>query len=243
MDKAYYQEYFDYERQNWWFRVRYQIIEHFFKKNIESNARILNIGVATGHSTEILMKYGDVTSLEYDKDCCQFTEEALEIKIINGSITNLPFPDNSFDAVCAFDVIEHVEDDKLAVGEVARVCKPGGKVFITVPAFMTLWSKHDEVNQHFRRYRAPEVLNLFKTWKTLHSTYFNTLLFVPVFIFRSIAKLFPNFRRTRSGSDFSVVPQKSVLNKLFYAIFRAEYHLLKSMKFPFGVSYLYIGQK
>jgi len=243
MDKRHYKEYFHYERENWWFKVRYQIIDHFFDKFSKRNIRILNIGVATGHSMEILMKYGEVVSVEYDKDCCQFTQEALGIDIINGSITELPFAIGSFDAVCAFDVIEHVENDSQAVSEISRVCRPGGRVFITVPAFMTLWSKHDEINFHFRSYRAKGILSLFKDWETIHAMYFNTLLFPPIFVFQLIAKMFPNFRRSETGSDFSVIPQKSILNKFFYGVFHAEYRLLKFLKFPFGVSYLYVGQK
>jgi len=55
-----------------------------------------------------------------------------------------------FDLVFALDVIEHVDDDKTSVNEMYRVCKSNGNVFITVPAFMSLWSEHDEVNQHKR---------------------------------------------------------------------------------------------
>lgn len=62
-------------------------------------------------------------------------------------------------------------------------------------------------------------------------------------MFRLIAKMFPNFRRSETGSDFSVIPQKSILNKFFYGVFHAEYRLLKFLKCPIGVSYLHVGQK
>lgn len=245
MNKDYYKEYYYYERENWWFKVRYRIIDYFLGKHITNreNLRILNIGVATGHSTEILMKYGDVKSLEYDSDCCKFTREMLNIEIIEGSIKALPFSNEEFDVVCAFDVLEHIDDDKLAVSEIRRVCKKNGLVFITVPAFMTLWSRHDEINFHFRRYRKKQILNLFGNFRNLHHTYFNTFLFLPIFIFRSITRLFPDFRKTETGSDFSVLPKKSILNKFFFTLFNLEYQTLKIVKYPFGVSYLYVGQK
>jgi len=91
----------------------------------------------------MLEKFGDVTSIEYDEDCCQFLNEVLHIPALQGSITELEFEDNSFDLVCAFDVIEHVEDDSKAASEMLRVCKKDGLVFATVPAFMLLWSEHD----------------------------------------------------------------------------------------------------
>lgn len=245
MTKDYYKEYYHYERENWWFKVRYQIIDYFLRKHLDAktNVKILNIGVATGHSTEILMKYGEVKSLEYDHDCCVFTREMLNIEIIEGSITSLPFMEEEFDIVCAFDVLEHIDDDKLAISEINRVCKKNGKVFITVPGFMSLWSRHDEINFHFRRYRKSQILSLFRDYKNLHSTYFNTFLFPPIFLFRSITRLFPNFKKSETGSDFSVLPKKSFLNTIFYWLFNLEFQTLKVLNYPFGVSYLYVGQK
>jgi len=82
------------------------------------------------------------------------------------------------------NVIEHVDDDKTSVNEMYRVCKSNGNVFITVPAFMSLWSEHDEVNQHKRRYRLNEVKTLFKdrAGKILFSSYFNSILFIPILL-------------------------------------------------------------
>ncbi|OFZ00579.1 MAG: hypothetical protein A3K10_04115 [Bacteroidetes bacterium RIFCSPLOWO2_12_FULL_31_6] len=245
MDKAYYKEYYHFERENWWFVVRYKIINYFLNKYLtnKSKIKILNIGVATGYSTELLMKYGEVVSLEYDKDCCKFISEKLNIEVIHGSITSLPFEDESFDLVCAFDVIEHVEDDELGVQEIRRVCKKNGLVFITVPAFMSLWSRHDEINFHFRRYKKNQILQLFNKLQIIHKTYFNSFLFLPIYFFRTIINLFPNFKKNATGSDFSIFPKESFINSIFKAIFNIEFYLLKFMIFPFGVSFLFIGKK
>ena len=75
----------------------------------------------------MLSKFGEVTSLEYDKYCCEFLKEKTGIEAINASLTELPFSDNSFDLVCAFDVIEHIEDHEKAVDEIFRVLKPKAK--------------------------------------------------------------------------------------------------------------------
>jgi ubiquinone/menaquinone biosynthesis C-methylase UbiE len=74
----------------------------------------------------------------------------------------LPFKDEEFDLICAFDVIEHVEDDLLGIREMKRVCKNEGLMVLTVPAYMFLWSHHDEVNQHYRRYTLKNLKNLGK---------------------------------------------------------------------------------
>src|SRR5690606_6783902 len=123
-------------------------------------------------------EFGKVTSLEYDADCCAFTREKTGLEIIQGSVLELPFADNSFDLVCAFDIIEHVENDQKAVEEMLRVLKPGGSICVTVPAFMSLWTKHDDINLHFRRYRKEGLESLFNKAKggIGQCFYFNSFL-------------------------------------------------------------------
>ncbi len=243
MDKNYYKEYFSLERNHWWFKVRAKIIIFLIDKSLASNSSniktVLNIGAATGKTSEILAKYGEVTSLEYDKECCEFVNENLPMKVINGSIVELPFADNSFDLVCAFDVIEHVEDDILALAEMKRVCKPNGLVTVTVPAFMLLWSHHDIVNQHFRRYTKNNLQQLFTSNNLTYSvaTYYNSILFLPIFMFRLFTKIIPQkWIRKGAGSDATLGSENGFVNKVMYQIFNIELTLLKGMKFPLGVS-------
>ncbi|MBC8111111.1 MAG: class I SAM-dependent methyltransferase [Verrucomicrobia bacterium] len=246
MDKNYYTEYYSLERENWWFKVRAAIIIERLEKIIPSspNLQILNIGAATGRTSELLSRFGEVTSVEYDKACCDFTNEKLGMHIINASITELPFAAASFDVVCAFDVIEHVENDVLAVQEMKRVCKSSGTLAITVPAFQQLWSQHDVVNHHFRRYVMPKLAGLFQpdTDNIVYKTYFNTLLFPLIWIFRRISNWFP-VKRTGAGSDFSVIGKKSVFNPVLFQLFNLEKMLLRYFSFPFGVSILICWKK
>lgn len=248
MDKNFYEEYYFLERNHWWFKVRGQIISDLLVKNLynKKDLKILNVGIATGKTTELLNQFGLVSSVEYDKDCCEFVQAKLGIDVINGSILDLPFKDKEFDLVCAFDVIEHVEDDHKAVQELYRVCKDNSIVFITVPAFMSLWSHHDEVNHHYRRYIMPQILNLFKNFsgQSLSKSYFNSLLFLPVLGFRLISKVLPQrLIREGSGSDFTVLKADSIVNKLLYFIFNLERQTIKYIKYPIGVSIFYMFKK
>lgn len=247
MNKNYYVEYFELERKHWWFRVREGIISDTLKRFVgrKEPLQILNIGAATGRSTEMLSRYGKVTSIENDKDCCDFVNERLNLGVLNASVLELPFADRSFDLVCAFDVIEHVEDDSKAVQEMERVCKSNGFLYITVPAFMTLWSQHDVVNHHLRRYRMGSLTKLFGglVGKTVFKTYFNSILLPPIFAFRVLSKLFGFRNRKGAGSDFSLVNEKSFVNKVLFGIFSFERSLMKSITFPAGVSILYLWEK
>lgn len=250
MDRAYYDEYYFLERNHWWFIVRSKIIDDLFHRLFEPNKTysILNIGVATGASNDVLEKFGEVTSIEYDIDCAFFTFRDSGKPILIASIEDLPFKMEEFDIVCAFDVIEHVENDKKSVFEMIRVCKPGGKIIITVPALMCLWSHHDEVNQHVRRYKMKEIIRLFKINDKkgfeIYSTYFNTFLFPIILLFRLISKLLPKkIIRHGAGSDFTIINNENIINSLLFRIFDTERILLKYLKYNFGASILYVWQK
>jgi SAM-dependent methyltransferase len=242
MDKQYYKEYYKLEREHWWFMARGEILASLIKRNVNPSKRlkILNIGTATGGGTAMLEKFGDVTSIEYDEDCCQFLNEVLHIPALQGSITELEFEDNSFDLVCAFDVIEHVEDDGKAASEMLRVCKKDGLVFATVPAFMLLWSEHDVINHHHRRYKINQFRNLFKVEDAniLFKSYFNFFFFIPIATVRILMWPFQKGKvkaKENAESDFARF-NTGFLNKLFYKIFLIEKSLLKIVRFPVGVS-------
>ncbi len=250
MDSLYYREYYKLERNHWFFQVRAKIIMTHIESILEKNGscKILNIGPATGYTSELLEKYGEVLSVEYDNECYEFVKEKLDIKIIQGTILDLDFEDNSYDLVCAFDVIEHVEDDQLAVDEMKRVCNNDGFVVVTVPAFQSLWSKHDEINHHFRRYKKKPLLNLFNDKDGIeYNTYFNFFLFLPIALIRIISyrilrKRF-NKNEEQTGSDLEI-GNSSFVSKIMYFIFSMELPFIrKRLKLPFGVSLLVSWKK
>ena len=204
--------------------------------------KILNIGSATHYTSELLTEFGDVTSLEYDEACCDFVRTVLKEEVINASATELPFEDNTFDLVCAFDVIEHIEDDKLAAKEIQRVCKLNGSVFLTVPAYQFLWSDHDRINHHFRRYTLPQFIDVQGNQISIvKKSYFNTLLFPLIAIFRILSRLKKPSKNPKS--DFDNFNPNSVMNKVFEFIFKLEIGWLKRWNFPFGVSILLFYKK
>jgi ubiquinone/menaquinone biosynthesis C-methylase UbiE len=244
MDKNYYPEYYDLERSNWWFLARLQIIRSQVAAiaNGRKTLKILNVGAGTGATSQMLQEFGNVISVEYNEDCVAYVNQRLNFNMVQGSILDLQYPDNYFDLVCAFDVIEHVEDDKLAVNEMFRVCKPQGNVFITVPAFMFLWSQHDVINHHYRRYTKKQLIEVVQRKPVQYCTFFNSILFLPIAAMRLLGKLIP-FKRKGSGSDFGLINSR-LLNALFYKLFIAENALLKRcISLPFGVSLLMRTQK
>jgi ubiquinone/menaquinone biosynthesis C-methylase UbiE len=248
MQADYYREYYSLERTNWWFLARKKILQDQIRKlfSNKKDLKILNVGAALGASTIMLQEFGEVTSIEYNKECCDFVNETLHLNFIQGSITELPFKENEFDLVCAFDVVEHVEDDKTAVSELHRVCKPGGYTFTTVPAFKTLWSEHDVINEHVRRYKMSNYLALFKgaNAKIQFRSYYNSFLFPPVAVFRIIsAALKGKATGKKPRSDNSKISNRFISASLL-RIFKSETFFLKrGIRFPAGISLMVISRK
>jgi SAM-dependent methyltransferase len=252
MEKNYYKEYYHLEREHWWFKARAEIILSHLRKVVgdRRDLRILNVGVATGHSSELLGEFGEVESVEYDVACFEFVRDVVKIPVVNASILELPYQAGTFDLVCAFDVIEHVKEDELAVSEMFRVCKTGGVMCVTVPSFMFLWSEHDVVNHHFRRYTGRVLTDTIQKnldeRKLIYQSYFNTWLFLPIAAFRILANLLTRPKKIKddeTGSDFGVL-KGGLIGKILYYIFRSETWFIKRfISLPFGVSLISTWRK
>jgi len=256
--KDYYKEYYIHERNHWFFLARNKIIldtvRRLVKKNNSTSIKILNIGVATGYTSVLLQEFGEVDSIEYDKDCYDFVVNNVpEIKVTNGSILELPYNEGSFDLVCAFDVIEHVKDDELAVKEMKRVAKQDGFVFVTVPAYMFLWTNHDEINIHERRYSRKYLKYRFRPDGNIeYSSYFNTILFPLIASYRLFISGFRKNDNKNSdsdddetiGKDLAIGSDVGILNKMLYYLFSSESLFFNlNLKFPFGVSIMLLWKK
>ena len=77
-----------------------------------------------------------------------------------GDVTALPFRDRAFDLVCAFDIVEHVAEDRRALAEIARVLRPDGALILSVPLYMRAWTFFDELVGHCRRYEPADLEQL-----------------------------------------------------------------------------------
>jgi SAM-dependent methyltransferase len=80
-------------------------------------------------------------------------------QVVVGKVSGMPFADCSFDLVCAFDIIEHVDDDDGALSELSRAAKPGGAIVISLPLHAALWTAFDDFVGHKRRYDPRELLS------------------------------------------------------------------------------------
>jgi len=202
--------------------------------------KILALGCGTGAELDFLSKLGDVTGMDYSLEAVSFCKKSSH-NVIQGNAENLSFPNESFDLVVAFDVLEHIKDDKKAMSEIHRVLKKNGFFYMTVPAFQFLWSYHDDINYHQRRYTKKSLLKVFEglNFNILKISYFNTIFFPLVVTARYLNKVF----KRRAVSDGDVKKTNSVLNFVLKKIFAFEKYLLIKSNLPFGVSLICIARK
>ena len=150
-------------------------------------------------------------------------------RVEQAMVEHLPFQTGSFDLVTCLDVIEHIPDDERALAELWRVTAAGGHLLITVPAYQALWSAHDSMNHHFRRYRAGTLRQLAEGtgWEVERATYFNSILLAPAAIVRLARKL---FRVGGRRSELSLTP--AALDRVLVLPMRLEAALLRCSSGP-----------
>jgi SAM-dependent methyltransferase len=187
---------------------------------------------------ESLRRYGSVRGIEISEKAVKYNRERGREALLS-SIERMPFADNSFDLVLALDVIEHVPDDLQALRELFRILRSGGTLLVTVPALQMLWSTHDVVNGHYRRYTVSELRGQVETagFEGVTATYFNTILFPLVLVFRWLRHLRPK----STASDLTEFPRP--LNTLLTEVFSLEKLFVGRIKLPFGVSALCLARK
>ncbi len=146
------------EERHWWYRERRRLLAGQLSGVRPGDA--LDVGAAGGGNTRVLQRHGwRAAALEYGADGAAVCAER-GVPVLRGDATRIPLVTASLDLVVAYDVLEHVEDDKSAATEVLRVLRPGGTFLVAVPADPRLWSAHDVAVAHMRRYTRPELLEL-----------------------------------------------------------------------------------
>lgn len=220
------------ERSHWWFAGRRAVILASLRRFVPPGSRLLDFGCGAGGLTAEIAR-------EYDVVGVDFSAPALEVARRRGLNVHLmqssdPLP-TGFDAVCAFDVIEHIDDDVGELRRLATALRPGGVVMVTVPAYRMLWGRMDDVAGHRRRYRLRGLERVMREagLTRLHASYFNTWLFPAV-----AAGRLAGFPRENHEIDLPSGPVNSVLR----ALFESEAALASRATLPFGVSILFLAR-
>ena len=189
----------DADEHHWWYRGRRKVIRaELDRLGLALDARILDAGCGSGRTLQELVAYGVVSGIELSEQAAEVARARGLGDVRVGRLEQLPWPDASFDLITCLDVIEHTPDDRATLAELGRVCRPGGRLLVTVPAYPSLWSAHDEANHHYRRYSRPSLRAVATAggWEIVRVTSFNSVLLAPAAAVRIAA-------RRRGGADGS----------------------------------------
>lgn len=231
MKRIYEEEYVRSEQKNAWFIRRKEFIFQLLKDE-RKTAKIIEIGCGSGYILDYLQKKGfkklrGVDSSEY------FLKYYKNIK------KSIKIPNEKYDIVLLLDVIEHVKEEKTILNKINKILNSGGKLIISVPAYMFLWSHHDELNNHYRRYTSKSLKKiLLKTgFKIEKITYWNTIMMPGILLFKKLEKI--SKKQVSNIESFPVW-----FNGIYKMILGIENVILRlGINLPFGMSIFAITKK
>jgi SAM-dependent methyltransferase len=221
---------------NWWFVGMRRISLQLLGSSVEGP--ILDVGCGTGIMLEHLEPVGEATGLDFSSTALEFCRKRGAERLVQARGEQLPFGDGTFGAVTAFGVVEHIDADREAVREWARVLRPGGSVVLLTSAYQWLWSGHDVSNHHTRRYVVREVEGLLREagLEPTKVSYVNAFLFPPILAVRLVERLRRGSKPPEPHKDTGEVPAPA--NRLLLALLGLEGRILGRTRgrLPFGVS-------
>ena len=234
MERIVYDRMAELDERHWWYRARRDVLGALIRRRIwlPNDARILEVGCGTGHNFQMLREFGRLDAIEVDGVAREMASRRLGHAVMDAPLPQMSgVPLHAYDMIAILDVLEHIDDDRAALKALGQRLKPGGRLLITVPAHPWMWSAHDEVNHHKRRY----------TRRTLRAAiadaglrlemlgWFNSLLFPLAAAARVAGRI-----TGKADSDDKLPP--GPINSLFEAVFGLERYALGRMPLPPGVS-------
>lgn len=241
MDRIVYDRMAAHDSTHWWYRARRDILADYVARyaNLPETARILEIGCGTGHNLPMLARFGTVDAIEIDDAAREIASARLGKPIATAPLPQLSgIERGGYDLVAVLDVVEHIDDDVAALKAIADCLKPGGKILITVPAHQWMWSAHDVVNHHHRRYSKRTLGDTLARAGLRHEglRWFNSLLFPAAVAARIVGRI-----TGKDDSDDS--PPAKPLNAAFEKIFGLERYLVGRVPLPPGLSIITLASR
>lgn len=250
MEAAAYRQFRELEERHWWFRGRRAVYLGLLREHLGSERprATLDLGCGVGGFLGGLAELGgDVYPADLDRESLAVCRER---GFPGGVVCDgyaLPYRDAAFDLVALFDAIEHIPDDARALGEVARVLRPGGRVVVSVPAYPFLFANNDRVARHYRRYtRATLAAVLARAGLVVErNTHTNVLLFPLILPTVLVLKGLETLLRIRPDPERTnlTVPMPAFLHGLLARIFAAELAFSRRRDWPAGHSILAIARR
>ena len=225
----------------WWTAGKTDVIRFLLAHSFPPTGkdRVADVGCGPGHMIEHFGGWGAVTGLDFSRDAVRAARDRGYRLTLRSDARRLPLRTAAYDLVFALDIVEHIVQDRRVCREIARICKPGGRCVIVVPALRFLWGAHDDLYGHVRRYTLSEVRRLVTDagLRIEKLTYVQILFLLPLLFFRRIKKLLPSPDR----GDFVTLPP--AVNAGLRRLVAAERWFLRYLDWPIGVSIVCVARK
>ncbi|RKS01827.1 methyltransferase domain-containing protein [Flavobacterium sp. 102] len=228
------------QNTHWYYQSKkIPLLNYFESLSTDIKYDIIDVGSGTGFfAEEILNAFPQKINNCYLIDT-EYTEEEIQKSSGTRLIKQNKIPDLiSNSLVVMMDVLEHLEDDKKMLDEIRANAKGQNYFFITVPAFKSLWSAHDEYLCHYRRYTIPSLKKVLveSNYKITSTYYLYGILFPLVWLSRRISNLVPS-KEVKS----EMKPLHPILNKIIFSICRFDANYLTKNKLM-GVTCIAFGK-
>jgi 2-polyprenyl-3-methyl-5-hydroxy-6-metoxy-1,4-benzoquinol methylase len=241
MEAQFEEKYHEIEVEHFWFKSRRSYIRGLLR-NTPRDAKILDIGCSSGILLNELISDGFNPENLFGIDV---SEKAIANAKTNGLKNVFVMDaqeitlDKKFDVIIASDCLEHLAKDEKALQNWYNLLAKTGQIMVFVPAFMSLWSQHDEVNLHYRRYTLSQLKSKMQAagFSITKASYWNFLLLVPVYIARKLTRY---SKKKKTTGDLEGIP---TANGILYNIIRLENSLLRNVSLPIGISTFCIARK
>ena len=247
------------EDRHWWFATRTRAILAYLDRYVGpgSGRRVLDVGCGAANMTHHLRHYGDVVGVDSNPKPLVIAKER-GLEAYEGAADDLPFGDAEFDLVALLDTVEHVPAEDKVFEECRRVLRGpdaaqgrlGGRLLVTVPAFMFLWSQNDVINLHQRRYTAPELRakltqHGFRVLRISYNNFFVFPMAAAIILLRR-GRAEPKLASPHFDQDAYQVemePTSPLVNTMLTAVGKVEVALLRRFSLPWGTSIIAIAEK
>lgn len=246
-DKADLEFAFQMQQQHFWYvsrrEILYTLLQQIYHKEL-LNIVMIEIGCGCGGVLQFLHSKGiNVEGGDAFLEALQFCAKYAKVPLYQLDAQRTPFADDQYDVVGLFDVIEHIADDQAALREMYRICKPGGRIILTVPAHKWLWSYGDRIRCHKRRYSKNELYCKLRqaSFVVEQLSFFMLSLFLPLFLYRRLGDMRAQTAHTLSSlTETQTIP---LINEVLLSILRQEKRLIKHTALPMGTSLVAVARK
>jgi SAM-dependent methyltransferase len=241
MDTREYTRLAEHEEWYWWHRAREMIVRRVLRRHAPADARILDVGCGTGATTASLRPFGSPLGLDIGGEALTRARER-NLPVARSSAARLPVRPGVFDLVVALDVLEHLDDDVAAAGEMRVALAPGGLLLATVPAYPFLWSSHDIALGHQRRYTRRQLRDVLERagFELELCSYVMSSILPAAAVVRLAERLLP---RAERPAESGYLPLPSSLNSLLTHLVALDGYLVRWLNLPFGLSVLALARR